>query len=954
MRAGQELPFTGKGRMRTSTVNQREPTLNVKSPMEGTLSRDEILFRSLIESCSDIITILDRGGSIRFGSAALERKLGFLPEEVIGRSGFDFVHPDDLDKAIARFEQALTNTAGGAPVELRLKHKRGGWRLFEAVSSPLGEGAVHRRLVCSFRDISDRKEEQAALIESESKFRAVADTATCAIYIHDSKRFLYVNRASIEISGYAREELLAMSPAEITDPDDREMVIERAIRRQAGNDVPTRCEFRILTKSGDIRWMDISASSIQFEGKTAIIVTGFDITERKRAEQLQMALYEIADRANSDQDLSHLFSGVHATLKKLIYAKNFYIALADEAGETIEFPYFVDEFDPPPLSRRMARGLTEYVLRTGEPLLIKPSLLRALVQQGDVERVGSPCIDWIGAPLKLGSRAFGVLAVQSYDEERRYQWKDAEVLNFVSQHLATAIERKRSRDALRASEQRHRSLVESAVYGMYRSTVQDHFVDVNPALVTMLGYDSAEELLKVSLSREVYVDPEERLQLIKAHQEKTAVSAEVKWKRKDGRIIMVRLSGRGTLDEKGETVGSEMIAEDITERRTLEAQFRQSQKMEAVGRLAGGIAHDFNNLLTVITGYSELMLHDLSENDPLRTEVDEIKKASDRAASLTTQLLAFSRQQVLAPKIIDLNSVIGNMERLLRRLLGEDIQLMTHLDSQLGNAKADPGQIEQVIMNLAVNARDAMEKGGKLIIETTNVVLDQDYSREHVSVKPGRYIMIAVSDTGIGMTAEVQSRVFEPFFTTKEVGKGTGLGLSTVYGIIKQSDGYIWCYSEPGIGTTFKIYLPTIDAPAEATSLRSPHQLSHRGTETVLLVEDEDGVRALIRQLLQKNGYTVLEARHGGEALLACERHGGKIDLLLTDVVLEQMTGRELTERLLPLRPDMRVLYVSGYTDDAIMQHGVLTPGTAFLQKPFTAESLTAKIRQVLETTPPT
>jgi nitrogen-specific signal transduction histidine kinase len=393
------------------------------------------------------------------------------------------------------------------------------------------------------------------------------------------------------------------------------------------------------------------------------------------------------------------------------------------------------------------------------------------------------------------------------------------------------------------------------------------------------------------------------------------------------------------------------IVMDITERRQLGEQLRQSQKMEAVGRLAGGIAHDFNNLLTVIKGYSELMLEDLEGADPLRTEVDEIKKAADRAASLTRQLLAFSRQQVLAPKVVDLNTVVGNMDKLLHRLLGEDIDLFTILEPGLGRVKADPGQIEQVIMNLAVNARDAMPKGGKLTIETANVELDEHYTREHAVVKPGSYVMIAVTDTGVGMTDKVKSRIFEPFFTTKEVGKGTGLGLSTVYGIIKQSGGYVWVYSEVGLGSSFKVYLPRVDAPAEITSPVSSLP-TRRGTETVLLVEDEDGVRALERQVLHKHGYNVLEARNGGEALLMCERHQGEIDMLLTDVVLEQMGGRELAERLLKVRPEMKVLYVSGYADDAIVHHGVLKPGMAFLQKPFTTEALARKVRFVLDFVP--
>jgi two-component system, cell cycle sensor histidine kinase and response regulator CckA len=344
-----------------------------------------------------------------------------------------------------------------------------------------------------------------------------------------------------------------------------------------------------------------------------------------------------------------------------------------------------------------------------------------------------------------------------------------------------------------------------------------------------------------------------------------------------------------------------------------------------------------------------LMLDQIQPADPMRGEVEEVRKAADRAAALTRQLLAFSRKQVLAPKVIDLNSVTINVQRLLERLLGEDIELITSLDSGLGKVKADPGQVEQVIMNLAVNARDAMPGGGKLTIATSNAILDETFIHDS-KVTPGRYVLLAVSDTGVGMDAETRLRIFEPFFTTKEQGKGTGLGLSTVYGIVKQSGGYISVYSEPGIGTTFKVYLPRIDAAAENTGAASGEHRIQKGTETILLVEDEDGVRTLVGQLLEKQGYRVLQTRHGGEALLACEKHNGRIHLLLTDVVLSQMSGRELAERLAGLRPEMKVLFMSGYSEEAIVQHGVLNTGTAFLQKPFTAEALSAKVREVLDT----
>jgi nitrogen-specific signal transduction histidine kinase len=386
-----------------------------------------------------------------------------------------------------------------------------------------------------------------------------------------------------------------------------------------------------------------------------------------------------------------------------------------------------------------------------------------------------------------------------------------------------------------------------------------------------------------------------------------------------------------------------------SKRHELEAQLRQAQKMEAVGRLAGGIAHDFNNLLTVILGHSELLLSSLAADHPVRESVEEIRTAADRAAALTRQLLAFSRRQVWAPSELDLNAVVADMETMLRRLIGEDIDLCTVLRPALGAIRADRGQLQQVIMNLVINARDAMPQGGKLTVETAAVELDSSYASRHGPVRSGPYVLLAVSDTGCGMDADVQSHLFEPFFTTKPPDKGTGLGLATVYGIVERSGGYVWVYSEVGRGTTVKIFLPRTEPPDADGEVHPTVVTQLAGTETLLLVEDEDAVRGLAKQVLQKHGYTVLDARLTADAVRICEEYPGAIHLLVTDVVMPQMSGRELVERVKPCRPEMRVLYLSGYTDDAIVRHGVLRAGTPFLQKPFTPTTLAYKVREVLD-----
>jgi two-component system, cell cycle sensor histidine kinase and response regulator CckA len=437
-------------------------------------------------------------------------------------------------------------------------------------------------------------------------------------------------------------------------------------------------------------------------------------------------------------------------------------------------------------------------------------------------------------------------------------------------------------------------------------------------------------------------------------------------KRKDGTVFPADVSSAPLeLDGRRHLLG---IFRDITDRKNLEEQLRQSQKLESVGRLTGGIAHDFNNLLTTVIGNAELILTDIPGDDPMKEEIEEIKAAGERAASLTRQLLAFSRKQVLQPEVMNLNGTVRDMEKMLLRMVREDIEIRTVLSPDLGQVEADPGQIEQVIMNLVVNARDAMSEGGKITIETANADLDEAYAGAHIAVNPGPYVVMSVSDTGEGMTREVQAQIFEPFFTTKEKGKGTGLGLSTLYGIVNQSGGNIWVYSEPGQGTTFKIYLPRVDKPEpEGRDLPAGHSGRHRARpsnerrrsleghaqswpETILVVEDDDQVRKFAVRVLKGYGYTVLEASNGEAAIEVAAKHSEPIHLLLTDVIMPGMSSKDMEEHLRPLRPAMRVLYMSGYTDNTIVDHGVLAPGKAFLGKPFTSESLGRKVREVLET----
>jgi PAS domain S-box-containing protein len=517
--------------------------------------------------------------------------------------------------------------------------------------------------------------------------------------------------------------------------------------------------------------------------------------------------------------------------------------------------------------------------------------------------------------------------------------------------LFDITERKQTEQALRQAEEKYRAIFEGAVIGIFQSDLSGRYLSVNPAMARMLGYDSPQELVTgvTDISRQLYADPKNcQAFRILIEQQGVVKNFECQVRRKDGSKIWISVNARA-MRKNGVLIGYEGTNVDVTEHKLLEAQFRHAQKMEIVGRLAGGIAHDFNNLMGVILGYSELLSNHLDPTNPGRKQVEEIKQAGERAVALTRQLLAFSRQQAMQPRILDLNLVISDIEKMLHRLIGEDIVLRIENSDRLDYVKTDSGQIGQVIMNLVVNARDAMPQGGTITIRTVKAQLDDSDRREHPYVRPGWYVLLSVTDTGIGMDAQTLSHIFEPFFTTKETGKGTGLGLATVYGIVKQSGGYVWAESEVGRGTTFKVYLPCIQASPEKGSEKQGATNSHRGTETVLVVEDEEALREVTCAFLKSAGYTVLEARNGAEALEIAKNQVECIHLLLTDMVMPGMSGHELAGRVAAINPKIKLAYVSGYTDHAPLHRGLPDEDTPFLSKPFTRQELLKKVRRILE-----
>ncbi len=537
----------------------------------------------------------------------------------------------------------------------------------------------------------------------------------------------------------------------------------------------------------------------------------------------------------------------------------------------------------------------------------------------------------------------------------------------VERELRERRERMARREAealLRVSEGRFRRLADSGVIGIVTSDMNGPILDANDCYLKMIGY--TREQLKRGEVRWTDLTPPELAHLgARAAQQLRETGVAPPWEtetfHKDGSRVPVLVGVAMVeypeaiafivdLSERRRAEAARLLAEKAL--RESEGQLRQAQKMEAVGRLAGGVAHDFNNVLSVILSYADFIFDDLKPGDPTRADIDEIRKAATRAAGLTRQLLMLSRQQVVEPKTVDLHDVLAGMEKMLGRILGEDVELAVVAPASEARVRVDPTHVEQIILNLVVNARDAMPTGGKLTIETASVDLDEAYVNGHLPAKAGPHVMLAVTDTGVGMDRATQARIFEPFFTTKEIGKGTGLGLSTVFGIVQQNGGTIWVYSEPGKGTTFKVYLPRVDAEVDAPR-RAGAPATLRGTETVLLVEDEDQVRKIVEAILRRYGYQVIVARNAGEALLLIERPGERFDLLLTDVVMPKMSGPELAKRLGALRPGMKVLCMSGYTDDSIVRHGVIEAGMAYLQKPVTPVSLATKLREVLDRDPP-
>ena len=927
--------------------------ITARRKSENAIAEHNAYLEALLLNLPLAVMILDEDRRIQMCNAAFEKLFGYSLAEVKGGKPESFLEPPGRMSEAA---EVVKRVMAGEVVRGQTQRKRRDGLILDvhALVVPLLLNGKRIGSVGIYEDIAERLRSEQAKNQAEERFRRLFENAVEGIFQTTPEgTYLSANPALARMYGYSSPVELMEKVRDIgrlvyADPN-RRLEFQRLIEKQG---FVESFEYQVVRKDGTRIWISETARAVRDEQGRILSYEGTaeNITERKRSELERQANMEITHAISISDNLGDLLGHMRVALQKVLDARNCFVALYEPSTGVFNFPFFVDEAEPVPPPQMVWRSCAAYVYRAGRAMLIPPKLFYELAEQQEVESSRAPAASFLGVPLRTTSGAIGVLVVQNYEREGVYSRRDLEFLSSIGEQIALAIERKRAESRIRESEARLRLLIEQLPAVLWT-------VDKDLRFTSVLGAGLARLNLRpnqiAGLTLQEYFETSDPTFLpFAAHRRAIAgepATFHVEWKNASYACHVEPLRGG-----EGEVLGAICMALDITDRKELEERFRQAQKMEAVGRLAGGIAHDFNNLLMVIQGYADLLSERLPVEDPLRRNAEQIQIASQRASALTQQLLAFSRKQILAPKVLNIQNVVGDMEKILRRLIGEDIQLETSSEKNLGLIKADRSQIEQVILNLAVNSRDAMPGGGRLTIETANVELDATFSRAPQVLAPGKYVMLAVTDTGTGMDADTQAHIFEPFFTTKEKGKGTGLGLATVYGIVKQSGGYIWVYSEPGRGAAFKIYLPRIDQETVpgAHDHGSNTRAIARGSETVLLVEDEQGVRQLTREYLEACGYSVIEAEDGPSAMELVSRHSGTIDLLMTDVVMPGMSGSDLAERMTRLRPGIKILYMSGYTDRAIVHHGILQTDAVLLQKPFTLATLATKMREILAPQP--
>lgn len=1001
------------------------------------LVESEERYRELVENAIDIIYTHDLEGHYTSVNSAVERITGYTRAEALSMEATQLIAPDNVEKA----NQMLIKKLSGQDVtayEIDIISKDGKRLTLDINTRIIYENGTAVGVQGIARDITERKLEERARLAFERKYQDIFRMAPVGIYQSRlDGTLLTLNSALADLLGYdSVEELLAINLADVYFTDDeREYLVKQY--KDVGYVIDLEIQWK--KKDGAPIWIQLTCHTTSSADGEEEYFEGFvrDVTESRRAKNVMRRqaeifsqsfdavivwewngpiifwnagaeeLYKIKSEEAVGQISHNLLSTAHngelsSINSNLLAEGHFEAELQHSTGDgrkiVVESRMKLIRDDAGDYVIETNRDITERK-RIDEALRESDEKFHQLadnitdafwIRTADMSKVlfisrafekiwGRPVDELYDKPeswvdfihpddQKWVARTFAELSGEQQRLEIKYRiirpnsdirWiktrafpvknTDGELIRYAG-IVSDITEERRADEALRESEEKYRTILENIEDGYFEVDAAGSFTFFNDSICQTFGYSRQEMMGK---NNRDYMDEQNAKKVFQTFNEvfrtgKPAKGIDWEINRKDGSRRIIEASVTRRDDVNGKPIGFRGLVRDITERRDLEDRFRQSQKMEAIGVLAGGIAHDFNNLLTAINGYSDLVLRQLNADDPIKGQITEIKNAGDRAAALTGQLLAFSRKQILKPRVHNLNSVISEIEKMLRRIIRENIELRTKLAPDLGNIKADPGQIEQVIMNLAVNARDAMPGGGMLVIQTENYYLGEDYVSQNLAVTPGDFVRISVTDTGEGMDEETQRRIFDPFFTTKEVGKGTGLGLSTVYGIVKQSGGDIMVYSELGKGTTFKIYLPCVDEQIQRPKWAGDAEEDLSGTETILLVEDEDIVRHLVYEILTSNGYKVLVAGTGAAAIEIAENYTKEIHLLLTDVIMPKMGGTELQKTLSAFKPDIKVLFMSGYTDDAISQSGVLNTGTAFIEKPFTPDKLARKVRELL------
>jgi len=933
---------------------------------------------AVVETAPSLIVLTDADGRIILFNRACEELTGYKREEVLGKTIPElFLPPEWVPVVQKRFANPYSPELR-APHENPWLTKSGEERLIEWCCTALPSPKDGRPCILGTGiDITERKQGEDALRKSEERAKLVAqENAIVAEIGRITSSTLNIEEVYERFAGEMHKlidfDRLAVN---IIDPEERTF----AVPYVSGSQVPDRRTEDVIPLAGTgteeimrtrsslfILDKDWESAISRCPGLSPIFKAGFqsvmmvplisknDVIGVLNIQSTRLNAYTETDLRIAER-IGIQISGAIANAHLFAEHRRTETILQEQLGflqvliDTIPSPIFYKDRDGKFLGCNKAweqmNGLKREQMMGKTVYDVAPPELAAIYRARDEELLSRGGVQTYDASVTSveGKKHDVIFNKASFTKA------DGSVGGLVGV-ITDITERKRAEETLQVTQ----FSLEHAPESVFWINSKGQLDYANEAACHALGY-TREELVAMSLwDIDTEFPPETWATHWQNLPKRGPITRESHHRTKDGKIFPVEITGDYL--KYGAKEYNVAFVRDITERKKaekemaeLQEQLRQSQKMEAIGRLAGGIAHDFNNLLTVIKGYTQLSLTELKVPAPLKVNIEEINKAADRAAELTYQLLAFSRRQILELRVLDLNILLQNLDKMLRRVIGEDVELVTLMPDDLGRVKTDRGQIEQVILNLAVNARDAMQQGGKLTIETANVELDEEYARSHVAVTPGRYVMLSVSDTGVGMTPEVKERVFEPFFTTKKEGKGTGLGLSTVYGIVKQSGGNIWVYSEPGKGTTFKIYLPRVDEPLKELREKAMGVEIPRGDETILIVEDDEVVLKLAVRILSDQGYKVLQAPQGLDAFLICAEHDGPIHLLLTDVVMPKMSGRELAETLISLRPGIKVLYMSGYTDNTITHHGILDEGTNYIQKPFSVAALARKVREVLD-----